>query len=191
MSWLSRLLGAGSSSKKYPTMSKDQQALQDQIIKLIGPKLSESLNPSSTTMGGQKFLEDLYAPGSEGQKAFEAPYLRQFNEEIIPGIGERFAGVGGLSSSAFQQELGQAGAGLSEKLAALRTGNQLQGLGAAQQYGQQPFNNLMDLIRVAFQSQFNTGVNGGDVGIFAKLLAPVLQGAGSSVGQNLGQKLQF
>ncbi len=59
--------------------------------------------------------------GGEGQQAFEAPYLRQFQEQTIPGIAETFAGLGAgaQSSSAFQQSLGAAGAGLQENLAAM------------------------------------------------------------------------
>lgn len=188
MSFLSALFGSGPSAKQFPTMGKNQQALQDQIIKLIGPQLSQLLNPSAAVSGGQKFLEDLYKPGSEGQKSFEAPYLRQFNEEIIPGISERFAGLGGLNSSGFQQSLGQAGAGLSEKLASLRTGTQLQGLGAAQQYGQQPFNNLMSLLQTALAPQFSTGVNPGGPGALSQLLGPIAGGFGNVFGQNLGQR---
>ena len=57
--------------------------------------------------------------GGEGQQAFEAPFLRQFQEQTIPGIAERFSGLGAQSSSAFQQSLGAAGAGLQENLAAM------------------------------------------------------------------------
>lgn len=79
---------------------------------------------------------------------FEDPLMRQFNEQIIPGLAERFsgAGAGAQSSSAFQQALGGAGADLAERLGSLR--GQLQ-LGAAQTglgQGQQNIANLLNLL---------------------------------------------
>ena len=64
--------------------------------------------------------------GGEGQEAFEAPYLRQFQEQTIPGVAERFSGMGAgsQSSSAFQQSLGAAGAGLQENLASMGANRQ-------------------------------------------------------------------
>ena len=57
----------------------------------------------------------------EGKSALEAPILRQFQENIIPGLAERFAGLGagGQSSSAFQQALGASTADLGERLGAI------------------------------------------------------------------------
>lgn len=59
---------------------------------------------------------------------FSAPYLRQFQEQIVPQLAERFAGLGAgsQSSSAFQQALGSSGADLAERLASLNVGQQLQ-----------------------------------------------------------------
>jgi len=57
------------------------------------------------------------------------PYLQgarqEFNQQIVPGIAERFSsmGQGGQRSSAFRNALGQAGSGLAQKLAELQTGH--------------------------------------------------------------------
>lgn len=69
---------------------------------------------------------DLLSGSPESYEKFEAPMMRQFNEQVVPGIAERFTGVGG-QSSAFQQALGNAGAGLQENLASMRGGLQQQG----------------------------------------------------------------
>lgn len=55
-------------------------------------------------------------------QAFAAPQMRQFNEEIIPGLSEQFAGMGsgGLSSSGFRNAAVNAGTDLSERLGAIR-----------------------------------------------------------------------
>ena len=60
--------------------------------------------------------------------------MTQFYQKTIPGLAERFSGMGAgaQNSSAFQQSLGSAGAGLSEQLGALRGGLQMQGLGHLQ-----------------------------------------------------------
>lgn len=72
-----------------------------------------------------------------------APELRQFNEEVIPGLAEQFAGMGagGLSSSGFRNAAVNAGASLSERLGAIRSQlrqNAAQGL---QNLGQQTVGN--------------------------------------------------
>lgn len=82
---------------------------------------------------GTGYLQKIISQDPELMKQFEAPAMRQFNEQIVPGIAERFSGMGAQNSSAFQQTMGQAGSGLSERLAAMRAGL---GMDAAQQlYG--------------------------------------------------------
>jgi|SRR5579863_3591244 hypothetical protein len=72
--------------------------------------------------------------------AFAAPALRQYNEDIVPGIAEQFAGFGGsgsLNSSGFRNAQIQGATDLSERLGALRAGLRhssaqgLQGIGQA------------------------------------------------------------
>lgn len=53
------------------------------------------------------------------------PYLQgarqEFNEQIVPGIAERFSGANAQRSSGFRNALGAAGSGLAQKLAELQT----------------------------------------------------------------------
>lgn len=81
-----------------------------------------------STLSGQQ--QDLYNTllgklkdqlGGEGMDRFQAPYLREFQEKIVPGLAERFAGMGAgaQSSSAFQQALGSSGTDLAERLGVL------------------------------------------------------------------------
>lgn len=86
-------------------------------------------------------LTSMLDPDSETYKNFEAPYLQQFNQQIIPGIMEQFAGLdpmgSGLSSSGFAQSLGAAGANLQTSLASLKENLRQQGAqGILQQYNQ-------------------------------------------------------
>lgn len=129
--------------KEISTMSKGQSSFLQQLLsQLMGQSSDISQNP--LYQSGASYLQNLLSGSPESTAAFEAPHLRQFQEQIVPALAERFAGLGAGSqkSSAFQQALGQSAAGLQENLAALRAG--LQG-GAAQQalgYAQQPISNL-------------------------------------------------
>lgn len=157
MSWLLPLLLGGGGllassmgskqpkAKQFPTLAPEQQAFQNKILELLSGQV-----------------------GEESFEQFAAPFQRQFKEQTIPGIAERFAGLGALSSSGFQQSLGQAGAGLNEKLAALQQGLK-----------QQKFQSLLPF---AFQSRFGTGIQPGGQNFLAELLGPILQGYGSGLG---------
>lgn len=101
--------------QKLPTMTGGQEGLLQQLLSGLGG--------SGGAMGlGMGNLSQLLSGSPDAFKAFEAPAMRQFQQQIIPSIAERFSGLGSGSqgSSAFGQQMGAAGAGLSEQLAALR-----------------------------------------------------------------------
>src|SRR5574340_571162 len=96
------------------TLTKEQQPFLQQLLQLL---------MGSGIPGGKSAIDyymGILSGSPESFSKFEAPIKRQFQEEVIPGIAERFTGVGGQRSSAFKQSLGQAGAGLEEQLAAMR-----------------------------------------------------------------------
>jgi hypothetical protein len=68
------------------------------------------------------YYRNLLSDDSEDYKAFSAPALRQYNEEIVPGISEQFAGMGsgGLSSSGFRNAQVQGATDLAERLGSIR-----------------------------------------------------------------------
>lgn len=79
---------------------------------------------------------------------FAAPALRQYNEDIVPGLSEQFAGMGagGLSSSGFRNAQIQGATDLSERLGALRAQlrqNSAQGLQNIGQTGLQNYSQNM------------------------------------------------
>lgn len=84
---------------------------------------------------GLEWLQNILGGGEGAFDAYEAPFKRQFEQETVPGIAERFAGMGSggaQSSSAMQQTLGQAGGELSQNLAALRGNLQQNAMGLLQ-----------------------------------------------------------
>ena len=120
--------GKQAEMKAMPTMSGEQNDLFKQMMSGLSGG-----NAGGGAMGsGMNFLQGIL--GGDTSK-FEAPLMRQFNEQTIPGIAERFSGMGAgaQNSSAFGQQLGAAGAGLSENLGALRGGMQMQALGPLMQ----------------------------------------------------------
>lgn len=68
------------------------------------------------------YYRGLLGNNSADFNAFAAPQMRQFQQDIMPGIAEQYAGMGagGLSSSGFQNAATQAGTDLAERLGAIR-----------------------------------------------------------------------
>jgi hypothetical protein len=159
------------------TLNPQQASLLQQLLGgMQGQQGNVSQNPLFQSSGN--YLQNLLQGGDEAFSKFEAPFQRQFQEQTIPGLAERFAGLGAgsQSSSAFQQALGQAGAGLSENLAALRSGLQMQAVPYAQQQSQQPFNNLLQLLGLNTQA-------------FAPKQPSFLQSLGLNLAGGVGQGL--
>jgi len=151
--------GTPGSIQAMPSFSPEQQGLLGQMVGGLGGE-------GGPLAGGLQNLQQMLAGGGE---AFEAPAMRQFQEQIVPGIAERFSGMGAGAqrSSAFGQQLGQAGAGLAENLAMQREGLKSQGL-----------QQLMGMLGMGMQSPFNymqiPGTQGG--------LGQLLGGLGSGIG---------
>jgi len=99
---------------------------------------------------------------------------RHFQEQIVPGIAERFTGRGAQRSSAFTQALGSAGAGLSERLAGLEQEFNMN-QGAQQQ------NLLMNLLGIGLQPQFQQEFIAGQPGFGAQFLGSLAPGLGQGI----------
>lgn len=68
------------------------------------------------------YYRNLLSDDSADYNAFSAPAMRQYNEQIAPGISEQFAGMGsgGLNSSGFRNAQVQGGVDLAERLGSIR-----------------------------------------------------------------------
>lgn len=164
-------LGFGGSKenklKKLPTMSPQQNAILNSLLGQLGNLQGPQGGYGQATSLLQQYLN----PESPLYQSFEEPYLRQFEQQTLPSIAERFAGKGalggGLSSSGFAQALGGAAGNLQSDLAALKTGMQRQ--------------SALDLL-----SQFNTLSNLGlGSSPFGYLQQPGNQGFFPSFASNL------
>lgn len=132
------LFGSNSKLKPY-----NQQGLNT----LQGLSQGGGLNQNPLYQQGNSFLMNLLSGDPEAFKSFEAPFMQQFEQQTLPTIAERFAGMGtgagASSSSGLFNSLAQAGKSLSTDLAGLRSGLQMQALPQSLQYSQQPIQNIL------------------------------------------------
>ena len=169
------LFGSPDKLKKIPTGTKQQEGLHNNI-------LSQAMGMSQ---GGGYDLANQYYNNflgpNQGQAfdQFSQPYMQQFEEQMLPQIAERFAGMGALSSSGFGQALGGAASGLQSQLAQLFS--QLQSQAAGQQYNQYNQLSQQGLGYQPFAYQQKQGSGG--------FLAPMLGAAATAMGGPIGGAL--
>lgn len=182
MALLDFLFGKKDKFKQKSVFTPEQeQALQQYF--------QQGIETSPLFGAGSNYLQNLLSGAPGTFEAFEAPFKRQFEEETIPMIAERFAGLGtgggALGSSAFGQTLAREGSNLSQTLAQLRSGLQMQALPQALGYAQQPFSNLLaGLGARGFENIYQPG----DTGLLGGILSGLGGGFGTSFGQGLGKK---
>lgn len=126
------------------------------------------LQGGQSNIPGMEYLQQLMSNDPAAFEAYEQPMMRQFNQEIVPGIAERFSGMGmgSRNSGAFQQQVAGAAGRLSENLGAQRAGLRQ---GAMQQ--------LMGMYGQAMQPQFQS-IAQPQYGMIPGLLGGMGQGAG-------------
>ena len=168
MAFLDFLFGKTQPAKttQLPTMSPEQMNMLNSMLSQMGGPMSQGMGNLSQILSGKP----------EAFKAFEAPAMRQFNEQIVPGLAERFSGMGSgaQGSSAFGQQLGAAGAGLSENLAGMRAGLQQNALSQLMSMmgmgiGARPFENI-------YQPEKR------DYGVLGSMMPGIAGGLGSALG---------
>lgn len=129
-------------------------------------------------------LQQYLDPQSDVYRNFEKPYLQQFEQQIVPGLAERFAGMGamggGLSSSGFGQSLGAAGANLQTQLAQMK-----------QQYQRQSINDLLNQYNYLTGQYlgarpFENAYQPGSTGAFGGIASGLGTGIGFAAGGPLG-----
>ncbi len=127
-------------------------------------------NPQQQAASSQLLSQGLQGLQNLGTGTFEpiAQQARtQFAQRTVPSIAERFTGMGGQGSSAFGQQLGAAGAGLEESLAAM-----------GQQFNQQERGQLMSLLGLGMQPTEHTFMTPQQPGFLLNLLQQLLSGSG-------------
>lgn len=174
-SLMQQIFGESSRPKVHSGFTKDQQRMLNQYMSMIQNQ-RQAIQPLQDQ--AFSYLQGLFEPGAF--QGLEGVAKRQFNEEIVPGIAERFgasAGSGG-ENSAMANALGRAGVDLETNLAQLRQQGQMGALGQMLGLSQMPFQNYAQGLGLW------SGQN----------IAPTprpgfLQGVAGGFGQGLGQAL--
>ena len=126
-------LGKGKSEKikRFDPYDQQQRAYLNQLLQ----------GAQSGNQNAMQYLNSILSNDEQAYNDFEAPEMQRFQQQTVPGIMERFSGMGAQSSSALNQTLGQAGQDLSLGLAQQRAGlkqNALQQLLGMGQQGLTP-----------------------------------------------------
>ncbi len=132
------LMGTPETRENVSTLRPEQEGLYNQAVNAgMGPGAGGAFGEAADYYRGN--LSD----NPSDFNAFAAPALRQYNEQIMPGISEQFAGMGsgGLSSSGFRNAQVQGATDLSERLGALRANLRQQSAEGLQGIGQQGLGN--------------------------------------------------
>ena len=184
MGFMDFMFGKKESMQQVPTMTGGQTDLLNQLLGAL-----QGGGEGLMGQGGQ-YLSDMLSGSPEAMQKFEAPYMRQFQEQTVPSVTERFSslGSGSQGSSAFGQQMGAQAAGLSENLAAqrgqLQQGalSQLLGMGqmglGAQPFGyfhKQPTQGFMQGMAPGIGAALGMGLTGGMSalpGMLGKLFQP-------------------
>ena len=183
----------GDKAKQGSTYTKPQRGTINDILQSIKGMRgggAEDITQQQGYQQGNEWLQSLFND-PEFFNNIEAPAFRQFNEEIAPGIANRFASMGSggsLGSTSFRNSINRAGSDLATNLAALRGGLQQQGVNQSLQYGQQPFNNYMSLLQTALQptqNQYHPASPGFGGNIGSSMFGGLAQGYGNQWGQNM------
>lgn len=170
------LFGSPDEMQQVSTLNPQQQQSLSQLLSQLGMMGGQGGSYS----GAHDYLSSLLSGDQNAFSQFEAPYRAEFEQQTIPRLAERFAGLnpmgGGLGSSGFAQALGGAGAGLSAQLAGLH-GNLRQN---ASQQAMGQYNNLagLGLGTKSFENFFRPGDYG--------LAGQAAQGLGAGAGMAMG-----
>lgn len=158
------LFGGRPRTEQVPTMTPEQQQYQNMLLQGAGQGLQG---------GGLDWLYSILSGDPGAFQDFEAPLMRQFEQDTLPAIAERFAGMGSggaLGSSGFRNAGVQAGSELTQNLAQLRAGLKSQAL-----------QQLAGLGQMGMQPSFENVYNQGQTGFFPGLAG----GLGGGIGQGL------
>lgn len=167
------------------TLRPEQEALYQQLQNAL-------MNQGAGGAFGNlaDYYRDLLSDNSSNYNALSAPILRQYNQDIVPGLSEQFAGMGagGLSSSGFQNAQVQGATDLSERLGALRAQLRQQGVQGLQnlaQFGLSPFSeNVRNMPQASFGENLAEGVGQAIPSLASSYFSQNKDTGGNKVGQN-------
>lgn len=140
MGWFSNLFsGTPEKHKRVSTLLPEQQGLYQQLQNSAAGKGAGGAFGTAAD-----YYRNLLSDDSADFNAFAAPQLRQYHQDIVPGLSEQFAGMGagGLSSSGFRNAQVQGATDLAERLGSIRANLRQAGAQGLQNIGQMGLQNF-------------------------------------------------
>jgi hypothetical protein len=167
------LFGTPEKRENVSTLRPEQEGLFNQLT-----NASQQRGAGGAFGDAADYYRNLMSDDSSDYNAFSNPMMRQYNQDIIPGISEQFAGMGsgGLSSSGFRNAQIQGATDLSERLGALRANLRQQGVQGLQNIGQLGLQNYSQ----------NMVTEPGSQGFLASMAPAIGSAFGSAVGGPVG-----
>ena len=183
----------GKEGQEGSTYNQGQLGANQDILGLLKNMMSGGqgdITQNQNYQQGSDWLSSLFNDQDFFNK-FEAPLQRQYEEQTIPDLANRFAGMGsgGSFGGDFRNQLAREGSNLSTNIAALRGGMQQQGANQALQYAQQPFNNMASLYQSAMGTPTNNVYRPATPGFAGNVGGNALSGFMSGYGQQYGQDM--
>ena len=123
-------------------------------------------------------------------KNIEAPMQRQFEEQTIPDLANRFAsqGSGGaLGSTGFRNQLGREGSNLHTNMAAMREQMKMGALPQMFQSANQPYQNMMQMYNAALGHPTQNTYQPPSGGMWGPIAGAAAQGYYQNANNNPGQ----
>lgn len=130
--------GTPEKRENVSTLRPEQEGLYNQLVNAgKGAGAGGAFGQSSD------YYRNLLSDNPADLEAYTRPAMRQYNEDIIPGISEQFAGMGsgGLSSSGFRNAQVQGGVDLAERIGQIRANLRQAGAAGLANIGQMGLNN--------------------------------------------------
>lgn len=165
--------GSPEKRENVSTLRPEQEGLYNQLV-------NAGQNPGAGGAFGTTadYYRNLLSDDSADYNAFAAPALRQYNQDIVPGISEQFAGMGagGLSSSGFQNAQIQGATDLAERLGSLRASLRQSGASGLANIGQLGLGNYSQ----------NMVTQPGTSGFLSSVAPAIGSAAGMAIGGPIG-----
>lgn len=181
----------GDKAKKTSSFSSGQKGgIQDLLDAISGMRGgAQDITQQPGYQAGNEWLQSMFSD-PDFFKSFEAPMQRQFQEQTIPDLANRFASMGSggaLGSTGFRNQAIREGSNLQSNIAALRGGMQQQAVPQLLGYAQQPFSNMMQMYNQALGQPVYNQFQPANAGI-GSMAPPLLNAAANYWGAGGGQQ---
>ena len=171
--------------------SKGQQGGINDLLDMVkNMRGGADITQNPTYQAGNEWLQSMFSD-PDFFKSFEAPMQRQFEEQTVPDLANRFASMGSggaTGSTGFRNQLGREGSNLQTNMAALRGQMQQNAIPQMLGYSNQPFQNMMSMYGQALGSPMNNAYQPASMGGFGAMAGPLAGGAAQYWGGQYGQQ---